>query len=109
MTVVITLTNKPSDVEFIAADWGTEGDYVSCRFNRSFMRRRDIRLLDDPQSLGSFSPDAGERGLDLGFETGDKFAVGVDPKPWGCLLSSFGDGVCIRRHPHGQPHKMPCV
>ena len=44
------------------------------------MRRWGIRLLDDPISFGSFSPDVSEGGLDLGFETGDEFAVGVDQR-----------------------------
>ena len=44
-----------------------------CPFSTAFTHPR--REAGD---LFCFSPDAGERGLDLGFETGDEFAVGVD-------------------------------
>jgi len=37
-------------------------------------------------NLLCFSPDAGERGLDLGFETGDEFAVGVNQRLLGFCL-----------------------
>ena len=36
--------------------------------------------------LFCFSPGADERGLDLGFETGDEFAVGVDQRLLGLDL-----------------------